>query len=213
VKLNPLPRNFYARFSVEVAKDLLGRFLVRELQGKLLVGRIVEVEAYGGPEDPASHARFGKKSWNEVMFGEVGRAYIYQIYGIHHCLNVVAKPENVEAGAVLIRAVEPIIGIETMIRNRFQSGNWNGKLRNLTSGPAKLCKAFKINLSLNGEDLTVRGPLYIAGNTKEPFEIINSPRIGIKRGLYKKWRFYIKNSEYISGGRIKTNKLKTTSRA
>jgi len=201
--LKPLPRNFYARHSFEVARDLLGKLLIREMAGEILIGRIVEVEAYGGPEDPASHARFGLRKWNKVMFGEVGRAYIYRIYGVHYCLNVVAKPKSASAGAVLIRAVEPIKGISIMIENRFSMKVWRGKLIDLTNGPAKLCKAFKIDLSLNGIDLTRKGPLYIANTLSRKIKIETSPRIGIRRGLDRKWRFYIKGSNYVSTADIK----------
>ncbi len=194
--MKPLPRSFYERSSIEVAKNLLGKILVRKVADGVMAGKIVEVEAYGGPEDPASHARFGLRPWNRVMFGEVGRAYIYRIYGLHYCLNVVAKSRNEIAGAVLIRAIEPIKGIDLMFKFRFK--NSKGKITELTSGPAKLCKAMKIDLTLNGTDLTIEGPLYIAENSDEEFEITVTPRIGVKEGLDKLWRFYIKNNRFVS---------------
>ncbi len=196
MKYRILPRRFYERNSIEVARDLLGKILVRKIPEGIMLGRIVEVEAYGGPDDPASHARFGLKTWNKVMFGEAGRAYIYRIYGIHYCLNVVAKSKSEIAGAVLIRALEPIKGLDLMFKFRFKNGR--GKIVDLTSGPAKLCRAMNIDLKLNGVDLTVEGPLYIVENGYNKFEIKTSSRIGIKNGLDKPWRFYIKNNKFVS---------------
>ena len=116
-QLNKLSREFYLRPTLKVAKDLIGKFLVRRLNGKLLIGRIVEIEAYLGEKDPASHAYKGKTKRNEVMFGEGGHLYVYFTYGMHFCSNVVTEQEGI-GHAVLLRAVEPLQGLETMARNR-----------------------------------------------------------------------------------------------
>src|SRR6187402_1593335 len=110
----PLPREFFARPTVEVARDLLGTLLCRQTVDGLTVGRIVETEAYGGPEDLASHARAGRTRRTASMYGEVGHAYVYLVYGMHDCLNVVAHTEPAEAGAVLLRAIEPALGVDHM---------------------------------------------------------------------------------------------------
>jgi len=186
-------RRFYKRDVVDVARDLLGKLLVREVEGKRLVGRIVEVEAYRGRDDPASHAYRGRTKRNEVMFGKPGLAYVYLAYGVNWCLNITAEPEG-EPAAVLIRAVEPLEGIEEMMANRGVNS-----IKNLTNGPGKLTKAFKIDGSLNGWDMTRGELLYVAyPDKKEDFEIGVSARIGIKVGLDKPWRFFIKDNPFVS---------------
>ncbi len=188
-----VPRRFYERDVVKVARELLGKLLVREIEGKLLIGKIVEVEAYRGKDDPASHAYRGRTERNKVMFGKPGFAYVYLAYGVNWCLNVTAEPEG-EPAAVLIRAVEPLEGLEEMMANR---GVRN--VRNLTNGPGKLTKAFKINGSFNGWDMTKGELLYIAYPVREEnFQIGVSARIGIKVGLDKPWRFFIKGSPFVS---------------
>ncbi|MHA1675849.1 MAG: DNA-3-methyladenine glycosylase, partial [Candidatus Njordarchaeales archaeon] len=133
----PLNRNFYERYTVDVARDLLGKVLVRVLSSEqILAGIIVETEAYRGQDDPASHAYGRKTPRNAIMYGKPGYSYVYFIYGMYHCLNVVTEPEGVPA-AVLIRAVEPIFGIELMKKYRNTD-----KISNLTNGPGKLCQAF-----------------------------------------------------------------------
>jgi len=195
--LEVLKRSFYARNSVKVAKNLLGKILVRELPEGRLSGKIVEVEAYGGSDDPASHAYRGKTSRNEVMFGKPGLAYIYFTYGMHYCLNVKTEREGIP-GAVLIRALEPLEGIEIMKRNRSIE-----KLSELTNGPAKLTKAMKITKELNGWDLTKGKKLFICKpKVKEKFEIATTYRIGIKVGTEKPWRFYIKRNPFVSRSRL-----------
>ena len=188
-----IPRSFYMRDVVIVAKELLGKLLVREIDGKLLIGKIVEVEAYRGRDDPASHAYKGLTKRNKVMFGKPGIAYIYLAYGVNWCLNVTAEPEG-EPAAVLIRAVEPIKGIDLMKKHRNVS-----RIKDLTNGPGKLTKAFQIDGSFNGWDLTKGEIFYIAYPFKEDnFEIQSSSRIGIKVGLDKKWRFFIKDNPFVS---------------
>jgi len=193
VKYAPLPRSFYERYVVDVAKSLLGKLLVRELEGRLLVGKIVEVEAYRGPDDPASHAYRRKTSRNWVMWEDPGLAYVYLAYGINWCLNIVAEPKGCPA-AVLIRALEPLEGIDVMKKNRGVA-----KLRDLTSGPGKLTQAMNIDGRFNGWDLTKGELLCVAEAPRtENFEIVATHRIGIKRGLEKKWRFYIKGNPFVS---------------
>jgi len=187
----PLPRDFYSRYVVDVARDLLGKVLVREVDEGIMAGLIVEVEAYRGSDDPASHAYKGMTTRNKVMWSKPGTAYVYQIYGIHYCLNVVAEPEGVPA-AVLIRAIEPILGIDLMLRNRRVSD-----IRNLTSGPAKLTEALSIDKRFNGWDLTLGRRLYISQGISVSEECITATsRIGVKDR--RPWRFYIKGNKFVS---------------
>ncbi|MDR5694782.1 MAG: DNA-3-methyladenine glycosylase [Armatimonadota bacterium] len=188
--LHPLPREFFSRDPVSVARELLGHFLVHETAQVRCVGRIVEVEAYGGEDDPASHARV-RTPRSEIMWGAPGIAYVYFIYGNHHCLNVVTEPEGIP-GAVLIRALEPLEGIEWMQRRRGVE-----KLTLLASGPGRLTQAMGINLSHNGWDLT-RPPLYIADGSPTPFEVEATPRIGVIAAKERLWRFYIRGSPFVS---------------
>ena len=188
--LRKLGRDFYERWVVNVARDLLGKLLVRRIDGKVLVGRIVEVEAYRGSDDPASHAYRGKTERNKVMFDRGGLAYIYLAYGIHRLLNVTAEPPGKPA-AVLIRALEPLGGIEVMMGLRGTSD-----LRALTSGPGRLTEALKIGLELNGLDLTSSDELFIADDGFRGFKVGSSPRIGVRDR--RKWRFYIRGSRFLS---------------
>lgn len=191
--LKPIKREFYNRHTVSVAKELLGHFLVRKIGNDLIVGKIVEVEAYRGEDDPGSHAYRGVTPRTKIMFGEPGHAYVYLIYGIYYCLNVTTEPEG-QAGAVLIRAVEPIRGIEIIKKNRKVNN-----LKNLTNGPARVTMGFNIDKRFNGIDMTKYGPLFIAENQRKgDFEIAERPRIGIKVGLDKLWRFYIKGNPFVS---------------
>ncbi len=196
MNLAPFPRAFYDRDTVQVAKDLLGAYLVRELDGHLLVGRIVETEAYVGMDDRASHASVGRTRRNAVMFGPPGYAYVYVIYGIHHCLNVVTEREGFPA-AVLIRAVEPVQGVDIM--RRLRGGRPD---RELTNGPGKLCQALGIDLRLYGHDLCAGEHLWIApGALKSDESIVQGPRVGVqgdKRALTVPWRFAIKGHPYVS---------------
>ncbi len=188
-----LPRIFYTRDSVTVAKELLAKFLVRRLEGRALIGRIVEVEAYGSGDDPASHAFRGVTARNRLMFGKGGFAYVYFTYGKHWCFNVTTGLEGV-AGAVLVRALEPIKGIEIMQKNRGR-----GRLRELTNGPGKLTEAMRITGDQNGVDLTKDGELFICkSRVEEDFEVGVGRRVGIKVGMEKPWRFYIKDNKFVS---------------
>jgi len=188
-----LPRSFYVQDSVTVARELVGKLLVRRLEGVDLIGRIVEVEAYGGENDPASHAFRGVTDRNRLMFGVGGFAYVYFTYGKHWCFNVTTGPEGV-AGAVLARALEPLRGIEVMQKNRGVK-----RLRDLTNGPGKLTEALGIRGELNGVDLTKEGELFICkSEEKGNFEVVVGKRVGIRFGLQKPWRFYIKDNKFVS---------------
>jgi len=191
-----LKEEFYSADVVEVAKRLLGKMLIREYSGKTLGGKIVETEAYRGADDPASHAYRGKTRRNYAMWMKPGTAYVYQIYGVHYCLNVVAEPEGKPA-AVLIRALEPILGLEEMMKNR---GVKNPKL--VTSGPARLTQALRITRELNGWDMTRGEVLYIASyEDVASGDIVSTPRIGVKDR--RPWRFYIRGNPYVSKARPK----------
>ena len=187
-----LPRRFYERDPEVVAKDLLGKIIVRRLDDDILSGMIVETEAYYGPGDPASRAYDGMKNFNRLMWLEPGVAFIYNVHK-YWMFNVVAhEPGGV--GAVLIRAVEPLDGVEIMMGNR---GVYD-ELVELTSGPGKFTVAFKIDKSLNGTDLTsAENPIYITDN-KVQFEISSSKRIGVRADLDRDLRFYIKGNRFIS---------------
>jgi DNA-3-methyladenine glycosylase len=192
----PLPRSFYLRPTITVAKDLLGKHLVRRLEDRLLIGKIVEVEAYLGEKDPASHAYRGKTKRNEVMFMEGGHLYVYFTYGMHFCCNVVTEGGG-KGRAVLLRAVEPIEGIEMMRKNRSFDADrkdyWN-----LTDGPAKLCEAFGIRREDNGTDLLGDGLFLTEGEEIPRWKIGSSTRIGVKNGADKKWRFFLKGNRFVS---------------
>jgi DNA-3-methyladenine glycosylase len=188
-----LPRRFYTRETLAVAEELLGKELVRHMDDGRLTGRIVEVEAYLGNNDPGSHAHRGITPRNRLMFGKGGFAYIYFTYGMHYCFNAVTEKQNVP-GAVLIRALEPTMGLETMVKNRGDKNVFN-----LTSGPAKLTKALNITKEQNGLDLTKRGELFISdSNVEDNFEVVSTKRVGLNAGVDKPWRFYIKNSQFVS---------------
>ena len=199
-ELTPIKREFYNRDTIKVAKDILGKVIVRKTKQGNMAGRIVEVEAYKfGEHDKASHASKGCTLSNQVMFGENGFAYVYFTYGMYFMLNVVAKKKIDHAGAVLIRGVEPIDGIKHMIKNRKGKDDIN-----LTNGPGKLSQALQINKKLNNYDLTKKGKLFIVDSEKRTEKILSSGRIGISRDVKKEWRFYFKNNSYVS--RYKFNK-------
>jgi DNA-3-methyladenine glycosylase len=178
---------------VRVAKELLGKVLVRKLGDTRLEGIIVETEAYRGYDDAASHAYRGPTRRNQVMFGEPGHAYVYFTYGMHYCLNVTTEPAG-QAGAVLIRAVQPVKGIVEMKKRRRTE-----HLRDLSNGPAKLTQAFAVTKALNGHDLIAGKKLYITEpSVTEPVHITASTRIGIKAGAEKLWRFSIRRNPFVS---------------
>lgn len=189
----PLPRTFYERDTIRVAKELLGKVLVRRLGPVCLEGIIVETEAYRGRDDAASHAYRGPTKRNQVMFGEPGHAYVYFTYGMHYCLNVTAEPAG-QPGAVLIRAAEPIRGIAEMMSRRKKR-----RVKDLANGPAKVTQAFAVTKALNGHDLTSGRKLYIAElSHPEPFNMTTGTRIGIKAGAEKPWRFFVRGNPFVS---------------
>jgi DNA-3-methyladenine glycosylase len=190
-----LSRSFFARPTVAVARELLGKLLVHKLNGETLAGMIVEVEAYLGVGDLAAHAARGRTSRTQVLFGPPGHAYVYFIYGMYECLNLVCEPEGV-AGCVLIRALEPLAGIEEMQRRRPAAR----RLRDLASGPGKLTLAMGITRRHYGSDVT-RSPLQVREFAQAaPLEIVTTPRIGISVSEDLPLRFYIKDNEFVSGG-------------
>ncbi|MGH2567980.1 MAG: DNA-3-methyladenine glycosylase [Bacteroidota bacterium] len=207
--MKPLPRSFYLRPTVQVAKDLLGKFIVRKLKSKTLIGKIVETEAYC-EGDPASHSYRGKTKRNDVMFWQGGHLYVYFTYGMHFCANVVTREEGI-GEAVLIRAVEPMEGIDVMMRNKQRRGGAGAKGRSktsplrrrspaplLTNGPAKFCQAFGIGRKENGTDL-LGDKVFIANGERIPASKIGrSTRIGIRNGKEMKWRFFVKGSRWVS---------------
>ena len=195
---NKLPRKFYFQSVLTVAKKLLGKVLVKEIGGELYAGRIVEVEAYDGLIDEASHAFIGKTKRNEVMFKEGGVLYVYFTYGMYFCCNVVTGKKD-EGKAVLIRALEPLEGIKRMGANRFGKDFLNDKeLLNLTNGPGKICKAFNITGKENGMDLLGDEIYILYGKNIKDKDIAVTKRIGIKKSSELPWRFYINNNPYIS---------------
>lgn len=186
-----LPRAFYNRPTLKVAKELLGKYLVVNKKGKKLSGKIVETEAYIGPDDPASHAYRGMTRRNKIMFGNPGYAYVYFTYGMYHCLNFVTEKKGYPA-AVLIRALEPVEGIGVMTKRRKKE-----KPEDLTSGPGKLCQALGIDRSLCGADLCGK-IIYVEDRGEKKGAIVSASRIGIDQGRDKKWRLYLKNSKFVS---------------
>ena len=178
-----LPRKFYMRNTIHVAKELLGKTLVRRVGKQTLTGIIIETEAYMGKNDPASHAARKKTERNKAMFGQVGRSYVYFTYGMHYCLNVVAKKEEDESGAILIRSIQPQQGIKIMIKNRKTN-----VISNLSNGPGKLTQAMKITTKQYNVDLTRNSTLFISDGIK-PTKILTKSRIGIKVGIDKPWNF------------------------
>ena len=194
--MKKLPRSFYTRSALLVAQDLLGKILVRKIGKTTLSGKIVEVEAYLGVKDPASHAYRGKTKRNEVMFREGGYLYVYFTYGMHFCANIVTGEQD-EGEAVLIRALEPVTGIEVMKRNRGFAKS-AGTTHTLTNGPAKLCQALGIGRKENGTDLLGNKIFVVDGDSIPKSSIGASIRIGISSGKEKKWRFYVKGNNWVS---------------
>lgn len=185
-----LTRDFYSRSPEVVARAMLGKLLVRHLKGERLTGRIIEVEAYLGLSDPASHAARGLTPNNAVLFGPPGHAHVYFIYGMYYCFNVACHVEG-EAGGVLIRALDPLDGLRTMARLRGLSENAKPKL--LTGGPGRLCQAFGITRKThNGLDVTSpNSPIQIADDDVRPVGVQITPRIGISKAADMPLRFLI----------------------
>jgi DNA-3-methyladenine glycosylase len=225
-----LKREFYTRPLITVAKELLGKILVKtenvpapsqlttsnslitsdvlqaitlnapkqQTSPAFLAGKIVEVEAYNGSVDQAAHTFIGKTKRNEIMFHQGGYLYVYFTYGVHFCANVVTGKEG-QGTAVLIRAIQPLIGIDVMITNRYGRDLKNEKEKlNLTNGPGKICQALRINQDHYGADLTGNEILIIDQPKVDNKNIIVTKRIGISKSVDLPWRFYIKDNPWVS---------------
>jgi DNA-3-methyladenine glycosylase len=195
-----LARPFFARDTLTVARDLLGRHLVRLLDGRRVSGEIVETEAYIGEEDEASHASPGPTERNAAMYGPPGQAYVYLIYGMYHCFNIVTERQGFPA-AVLVRALEPLEGLDLMRERRGRVGARD--VRKLTSGPGRLCQALAIDGRHDGADLcSSEVSLFLeAGDPVSDGEVATGPRVNVRgdeTALNAPWRFYVKNHPHVS---------------
>jgi DNA-3-methyladenine glycosylase len=198
MRQNPLvPRSFYLDPPDVVARGLLGKVLVRRYEGRRLAGRIVEVEAYFGLDDPAAHTFAGKTPRNAVLFGPPGFAYVYFIYGMHYCLNFSCEPDG-QPGGVLLRALEPIEGLARMAELRGLPTDANSRL--LTSGPGRLCEALGITREThNGIDVTKRrSGLHVEDDGFPSAEIAATPRVGIRKAAERPLRFSIAGNRFVS---------------
>ena len=194
----PLPAAFYARQTELVARELLGAVLECTVNGTRCRGRIVETEAYTGEEDLACHAAAGRTARTEVLYGPAGRAYVYFIYGMHWCVNAVTRRAGLPS-AVLIRAVEPLEGIEAMRRRRHGRPD-----RELTNGPAKLCEAFGITGPRHhGASLISSSLRILAGERVPDADVAVTPRIGISRAAAEPLRWIVRSSAFVSGRRLR----------
>ncbi len=194
-----LQREFYQQDIISVSKGLLGKILVHESSEGATAGRIVETEAYSGPEDKAAHSYGGRRTdRNEVMYGQKGHAYVYFIYGMYYCINVTAGAVLGKPEAVLIRALEPVVGIDVMANRRRAA---QGKVAGLTNGPGRLCMAMGITKLQHKLDLTVP-PLCIQDAPPiAPEDIVEASRVGVDyAGDWKNklWRFYVKGNSFVS---------------
>jgi len=198
--VRPLTRGFFARDPRRVARELLGKVLVRTTGRSRLTARIVEVEAYLGEKDPAAHAFSGRTLRNAVLFGPPGHAYVYFIYGNHYCLNVSCEQEG-QAGGVLFRALEPLSGIDQMARARRVEIRTPSDLPKLTSGPGRLAQAFGITRARdNGCDLTSSsGSLWIGADGYRRPAVRLTPRIGISKAAERKLRYLLAGNRFVSG--------------
>ncbi len=201
--IRPLTREFFGRDPRRVGRELLGKVLVRQADGARLTARIVEVEAYLGADDPAAHAAAGNTSRTAVLFGPPGHAYVYFIYGNHYCLNVSCQPEG-RAGSVLIRALEPLSGVEEMAHARGIEIHGLKDLIRLTSGPGRLTQAFAITRALdNGCDLTSSASsLWIGKDGYRAHGIQLTCRIGITKAVDKPLRYVLGGNAFVSGRKI-----------
>ncbi len=200
-----LPRAFYDRPALLVARDLLGKVLVHRSPDGTTSGRIVEAEAYIGEDDPACHAAPGPTRRNEPLYGPPGHAYVYFNYGVHDMFNVVVEARGRPA-AILVRALEPIEGVELMRARRATPARGRKPRRemsvdDLCRGPGNLARAMGITLAHNRADLCAAGPLFIEDRGLEAREIAWSPRIGIRVGVDRPWRCYVVGSKAVSGRR------------
>jgi len=211
----PLSVRFFNRDAATVARELLGKLLVRRYQGELLVGRVVEAEAYLGQIDPAAHASAGQTPRNAVLFGPPGVAYVYFIYGNHYCLNVSCMPAG-SAEGVLFRALEPVSGLATMAKLRgldlraselhdLRLAGWSSRLRSISSGPGRLTQAMAITREAhNGMALTsARSELFLADDGWRPERIAVTPRINVTKAADRLLRFLIAGNPFVSAKRIR----------
>ncbi len=199
-----LDKDYFQKDALYLAKDLLGKILVREVDGKIIKSRIVETEAYIGNGDKACHAYNGRRTKRtEVLYSEGGIAYIYLIYGMYNCLNVVTGIKE-EAEAVLIRALEPLNEFDYISNKRFNKDFDNltkAQKLALTNGPGKLCKALLIDRELNAIKLYEKGKLYLIDDGFKDFGVVKTKRIGIdyaEEAIHFPWRFYIEGNKYVS---------------
>ena len=203
LSLKKLQRGFYSKDTLSVAQNLLGKILVHIVNGKKLSGRIVETEAYRGITDKAAHSYGGRRTKRtEVMYGSCGFSYVYMIYGMYYCFNIVTEKKGTPE-AVLIRAVEPLENLNEISLNRYNrsfSSLNKAQIKNLTNGPGKLCNALSIGKNENNRDLC-SSTLYLEDDNFSSFSIKNAKRIGIsyaQEAADYPWRFYIENNIYVS---------------
>lgn len=199
-----IDKEFYNRSAIDVANDLLGKVLVREVDGRILKGKIVETESYIGAIDKACHAYNGRRTKRtEILYSDCGVAYVYFIYGLYHCFNVVTNEKDV-AEVVLIRAIEPLNEFDYISQVRYKKQFKElskTQIKNLTNGPSKLCLAYLIDKDLNGDKLYEQGKIYLEESEENDFEIVKTKRIGIDYAEEAKdflWRFYIKDNDFVS---------------
>lgn len=199
-----IDKEFYNRSAIDVANDLLGKVLVREVDGRILKGKIVETESYIGAIDKACHAYNGRRTKRtEILYSDCGVAYVYFIYGLYHCFNVVTNEKDV-AEAVLIRAIGPLNEFDYISQVRYKKQFKElskTQIKNLTNGPSKLCLAYLIDKDLNGDKLYEQGKIYLEESEENDFEIVKTKRIGIDYAEEAKdflWRFYIKDNDFVS---------------
>jgi DNA-3-methyladenine glycosylase len=193
-------RKFFEQHTITVAQRLLGCKLTTNIGGKSTSGMIVEVEAYRDQGDEACHTAKGKTKRNEVMFNAGGFVYVYFIYGMYHCANIVTEPLG-RGCAVLLRAIEPIDGIETMLKRRkiFSDAKTKSLHTKLANGPSKLCLALGINNNLSGHDILTSQQISLSHFQKiSKSQILSGPRIGISKATDLNWRFWIKNNKWVS---------------
>lgn len=191
-------RDYFLGDALKIGPEILGNFLIRKIDNKIIKTKIVEVEAYVGPEDKGAHTYNNKKTLRtEPMFYEGGHAYVYLIYGMYNCINIVCQKEG-KPEALLIRGLEPLNELDFLFENRSKIKN----MYNLTNGPGKLCSALKIDREFSGYDLISGENLYLEKNeNKENTEVIYSKRIGIdyaEEYKDKLWRFYLKDNKFVS---------------
>ena len=202
-KVQRLTRKFYDRDPRDVSRDLLGKLLVRNEGNRRIAGRIVEVEAYLGSDDPAAHAAAGRTARNDVLFGPPGRAYVYFIYGNHWCFNVSCLPAGI-AGGVLLRALEPLEGIEQMARARGIPVESERDLRLLTSGPGRMAEALGITRARdNGKEVfSAQSDLWIGDDGSPPPRVATTVRVGITKAAEMPLRYVILGNKFVSGRKL-----------